>query len=80
LKKSGSLLVWLFLFLGLTALSVWQIEAKLDWRYPPVNELVVTRHYSQDLGMLSSGSHRFAGDLAYIQFLQYYGAPIAGMS
>jgi tetratricopeptide (TPR) repeat protein len=35
--------------------------------------LVVTENYTTDLSLIFMGAHRLAGDMAYIQFLQYYG-------
>ena len=52
-----------------------KINAEYPWRYPALNELVVTEHYSEDLGALLLGDRRLAADLAYVQFLQYYGTP-----
>lgn len=52
-----------------------RLAAGVAWPYPPVTELVVTEHYAGDLGALLAGARRLAGDIAYIQFLQYYGVP-----
>src|SRR5881398_3042552 len=62
----------------LVIISAWKINAKLLWRYPDLTELVVAEHYAEDLGALLLGSRRLAADLAYIQFLQYYGTPSQG--
>lgn len=50
-----------------------RLSAAMPWRYPAVNELVVTEHYLTDIGALLIGARRLAADIAYIQFLQYYG-------
>ena len=60
------------------ALAGWssrRLAIALPWRFPPLTDLSVTDHYLTDLGAIMLGSHRLAGDLAYIQFLQYYGVP-----
>ena len=63
----------LFCSLFLIFFSKWKVEKSFDWRYPPLTDLVVTENYMSDLGSLFLGAHRLAADLAYIQFLQYYG-------
>lgn len=65
-----------FLLAILAALVAWtsnRLSAAMTWRYPPVNELVVTEHYLTDIGALLLGAHRLAADIAYVQLLQYYG-------
>jgi tetratricopeptide (TPR) repeat protein len=57
----------------LVFISSARINKTCEWRYPPVNSLVVSENYAGDLGPILLGSHRLAGDIAYIQFLQYYG-------
>ncbi len=59
--------------LFLIFISKWKVDKLFEWKYPRVSELVVTEHYMSDLGALFLGAHRLAADLAYIQFLQYYG-------
>jgi hypothetical protein len=41
--------------------------------FPPMTELEMTEYYLQDVSAIVVGARRLAGDLAYIQFLQYYG-------
>src|SRR4051794_12812182 len=60
---------------GVIGLSRLEINARNSWKYPAPNELLVTEHFAEDLGMLMLGAHRMAADVAYIQFLQYYGKP-----
>jgi tetratricopeptide (TPR) repeat protein len=69
-KPAIALLVALAIVIGCTE---GRLSAALPWRYPAVNELVVTENYMRDVGCLLLGSHRLAGDIAYIDFLQYYG-------
>ncbi len=59
----------------LTGVAQHQIEKTWEWRFPALTSLVVTEHYTQDLSATFLGTRRLAGDLAYIQFLQYYGVP-----
>ena len=64
------------LLAALILIVVWtdrRLSRALSWRYPPVNELVVTENYIRDLGALLFGAHRLAADVAYVDFLQYYG-------
>src|SRR5206468_2322428 len=67
--------VWVALVFSmvLIAFSSSQIRRRFEWRFPVLTDLVVTENYTGDLGALLLGSHRLAADLAYIQFLQYYG-------
>ena len=65
--------IWFAVSIVALATGAHGIEKKFEWRYPPLNELVVTNYYTQDLGVLLLGSHRLAADIAYIQLLQYYG-------
>lgn len=60
---------------GLVLATGHRLSMGLGWHYPPVNDLVVTEHYLTDVGALLMGSHRLAADVAYIDFLQYYGEP-----
>lgn len=66
---------WLLGSMLVVALSQIQIEKLFVWKYPALDELVVTEHYAQDLGAVLLGSRRVAADVAYIQLLQYYGTP-----
>ncbi len=50
-----------------------RLSKAMTWRFPAVNELVVTENYLTDVGCLLIGAHRLAADVAYVQFLQYYG-------
>jgi hypothetical protein len=72
-KERRALLVLLALAVGLIVWSKRQVEATWQWKFPPVTQMVVTENYMSDLGALLLGARRLAGDLAYIQFLQYYG-------
>ncbi len=73
MKIRGRLYLYLALSALLGALARQRVESRLEWRYPALNELVVTENYTQDLGALFLGARRLGADLAYIQFLQYYG-------
>lgn len=68
-----SLWAWLLVWLFLTGFAKTKIDQKFAWPYPPVNTLIVTADYTTDLSSLLLGAHRLAADIAYIQFLQYYG-------
>lgn len=68
-----SLWMWLTVWVFLLALSKHQIDRRFEWRYPPLDALVVNENYTTDLSLLLLGAHRLAADVAYIQFLQYYG-------
>jgi tetratricopeptide (TPR) repeat protein len=70
MKPALALLVALAVVIGWTN---HRLSKAMAWRYPAVNELVVTENYLEDLGSLLIGAHRLAADIAYIQFLQYYG-------
>lgn len=50
-----------------------RLSRAMTWRFPPLTELVVTENYLTDIGCLLIGAHRLAADVAYVQFLQYYG-------
>lgn len=67
----------LFFFLTLMLVSQWRVMASFTWRYPALNKLVASENLAGDLGALLLGAHRLAADIAYIQFLQYYGVPEA---
>src|SRR5690349_16554830 len=73
MERRWSLLVWLLTSVVLVAFFQWRVAGRFQWSYTPLNELSITEHYSEDLGALFLGSHRLAADIAYIQFLQYYG-------
>lgn len=75
IRSLRPLFAWLGLCIGVIALSQAKIEEKFKWPYPSLDELVVSEHYMEDLSALLLGSHRLSADLAYIQFLQYYGVP-----
>lgn len=75
MKLSKSLILALIIFGCLNGFSQWKINASSQWPHVPLNQLTFNQHIAQDLGALFVGSHRLAADLAYIQFLQYYGTP-----
>jgi tetratricopeptide (TPR) repeat protein len=52
-----------------------RLSAGLAWPYPPLTDLVVTEHYAEDIGIILAGARSLAGDISYIQLLQYYGVP-----
>lgn len=64
---------WIFLCVALIVFARWRVEAKYEWRYPALDEMMMSEHYAGDLGFLMLGSRRLAADIAYIQYLQYYG-------
>jgi len=66
----------LFLLAVFALLIGWaddRLAKAMTWRFPAVNELTVTEHYLTDVGCLLIGARRLAADVAYVQFLQYYG-------
>jgi len=73
MRNQKPLFVWLFLSALLVVIGKYQVDAKFSWRYPLLNQLIPTEHFSMDLGALALGSHRVAANVGYIQFLQYYG-------
>jgi tetratricopeptide (TPR) repeat protein len=68
--KYWGLLAASILFIGVAQIK---IRSAMEWTFPKLTDLVATEHYAGDLGALMLGTRRLAGDLAYIQFLQYYG-------
>src|ERR1700690_993130 len=72
-RSSRSIVVCLLISVLIVGIAKWRVDAFFEWRYPPLNELVVTDQYTTDLGSLFLGAHRLAADIAYVQFLQYYG-------
>ncbi len=68
-----SLWLWLGLWVFLAGFAQYQINRRFEWRYPPLNTLVVSENYTTDVSALFLGAHRLAADIAYVQFLQYYG-------
>ncbi|OVE76658.1 hypothetical protein BVX98_05060 [bacterium F11] len=67
------LYVALIFSLAIILISKNKVNALFAWKYPPLNTLVVTEYFSQDIAFLTQGTHRAAADLAYVQLLQYYG-------
>lgn len=65
--------MWLGVWIFLAGFAQYQINRRFEWRYPPLNTLVVTENYTTDVSALFLGAHRLAADIAYVQFLQYYG-------
>lgn len=72
-RVQKSLWLWLGIWIFLTGFAQYQISRRFEWRYPPLNTLVVTENYTTDVSALFLGAHRLAADIAYVQFLQYYG-------
>lgn len=72
-REFRSALAALVVFSALIALSSSRLSARLTHPYPALTELVYNQNYPGDLGALMLGSRRSAGNVAYIQFLQYYG-------
>ena len=72
--ESGALAV-LVLSAAVIGFTERRLSDGMGWHYPPLNDLLVTEHYLTDVGALLMGSHRLAADVAYIDFLQYYGTP-----
>ncbi|MCB4756944.1 MAG: hypothetical protein LHV69_07965 [Elusimicrobia bacterium] len=73
MESRKSLFFFLILSVIIIVLAKWRIDARFEWKYPPLNQLVVTENYAGDVGALLLGARRLAADIAYIQFLQYYG-------
>lgn len=73
MKPSAKLLIALVFSVGVLVFSSRQIRRIYEWRYPAVNTLVPSEHLAGDVGALMFGARRVAADIAYIQFLQYYG-------
>lgn len=73
MQKTIRLYLTLILAVFLTGLSQWKLQKNFKWPFPPINQLVVTNQYMTDLGAIFLGARRLAADIAYIQFLQYYG-------
>jgi tetratricopeptide (TPR) repeat protein len=78
LRKQKNLLIALVI----CGLVIWwsqrNINAHFKWFFPPVNEMLVTENYAADISAVMMGSRRMAGNLAYIQMLQYYGTAYGG--
>src|SRR5689334_11674124 len=74
-RQNRVLLPLLFFSVFLIVVSKIKMDQKFNWPYPKLTDLVATENYMSDLGALFLGAHRVAGDLCYIQFLQYYGTP-----
>lgn len=72
-RTDSRLWIWLAASVFLVAVSSIRINRWWEWRFPPLSDLVVTEGYTADLGAILLGSHHLASELAYIQFLQYYG-------
>ncbi len=72
MKSGRTALAFFVVCASLVAWSERRLSAQ-PWPYPPVTSVAVTENYLGDIGALLLGAHRIAGDIAYIQFLQYYG-------
>jgi tetratricopeptide (TPR) repeat protein len=72
-RDSRSALTLLAVFALIIGWADERLSAAMVWRFPPINELVVTENYLGDIGALLIGAHRLAADVAYVQLLQYYG-------
>ena len=72
-RVEKTLWIWLTGWVLVAGFAQMQIEKKFRWPFPPVNTMVPTENYSTDLGAILLGTRRLATDIAYVQFLQYYG-------
>src|SRR5438094_899633 len=76
-RSSGAYAGAVLAFLIFIPIARGRLQALLVRQFPPLTSIPVTEYYAQDVASTMLGTRRAGADLAYIQWLQYYGTTSA---